>query len=216
MFTSKYKIFIFILIVACVGVIVYNRNVMIEGATTTSATTSATPTTTTAAAVTQQSNDIFVNLSNSNPAGDSNTQKLQTDLSKGATNDSQSSLLNNVSEKLTKVQTLINEINKKLPRDSSYIKVGTVSTIPFESAANGNSAYIEIVKRHETKQTTDKDNNTYDDMFSNWTINFVLPNGPQGDLGLQGLPGAAGDQGPPGIPGNQGPRGLPGSTIISA
>jgi hypothetical protein len=100
-----------------------------------------------------------------------------------------------IQKKLCAVHTKITQINKKLPKTSSDVKVGTVGTCPFEQAAT--TAYISI----------DIGANESDPKYGSWTINAILPNGPKGDTGPKGVDGKTGEPGSTGPMGDRGIRG---------
>lgn len=117
----------------------------------------------------------------------------------GSGTELQNSLNHTIQQKFITIQTLIDDINTKLPQDITYINVGSINHTSFENALAGNSS-INIVNTPITDPITSK-------TVANWTINASLPLGPPGERGLDGPQGPNGKQGSTGAAGGQGPRG---------
>jgi hypothetical protein len=117
----------------------------------------------------------------------------------GSGTELQNSLNHTIQQKFITIQSLIDDINSKLPQDITYINVGSINHTSFDNAVAGNAS-ISIVNNPTTDPITSK-------MVANWTINASLPLGPPGDRGLDGPQGPNGKQGQPGAKGEEGPRG---------
>lgn len=117
----------------------------------------------------------------------------------GSGTELQNSLNHTIQQKFATIQTLIDDINSKLPQDITYINTGSINHTSFENAVAGNAS-ISIVNSPITDPITSK-------TVANWTINASLPLGPPGDRGLDGPQGPNGKQGQPGAKGEDGPRG---------
>ena len=117
----------------------------------------------------------------------------------GSGTELQNSLNHTIQQKFITIQTLIDDINSKLPQDITYINVGSINHTTFENALARNSS-INIVNTPITDPITSK-------TVAKWTINATLPLGPPGERGLDGPQGPNGKQGSTGAAGGQGPRG---------
>jgi hypothetical protein len=101
-----------------------------------------------------------------------------------------------IQKKLCQVYSKIKLINKKLPKTSDDIVIGTVGQCSFNKALEG-----------ETSISIDISNNLKDSNYATWKINAVLPSGPPGEMGPTGTDGDAGKTGDPGPQGERGIRG---------
>jgi len=104
------------------------------------------------------------------------------------------SMIDYIETKVKNIETLIKEINKRLPKTISDISAGS-----FTTSTNPDDVQINIV------------NYPYLDPCGNeigrWVISGILPQAPNGRPGPQGPKGPQGDQGPRGDPGPRGDRG---------
>ena len=107
--------------------------------------------------------------------------------------------LDDVTSQIQECRTIIDEINRVIPRRIQDITIGTVNQ-------TDNLDQIGITIEQGVTPTLNPITNETD-QSGTWKINAILPRGKQGPIGLKGPKGNTGTHGPPGIEGKQGRKG---------
>ena len=113
--------------------------------------------------------------------------------------------IQNINDEIGYVQSLIDQINSKLPRSIDDIVAGNISQ-------SDNPKQCSINIRNQPYKIIDPINpNRGTINTGKWVIDAILPRGQKGEPGIQGPPGDKGDKGIPGEAGSSGRRGNWGS-----
>jgi len=142
----------------------------------------------------------FIKASNINTT-ESDAQNANKEQSSNVYNSAIQSSIQNINGDIQYIQSLIDQINSKIPRTINDIVAGNIS-----QTDDPKKAYITI--RNEPYNIVDPFNPDRPSITTGkWIIDAVLPLGKKGDPGVQGPPGDPGPKGEPGAPGGRGRRG---------